>query len=461
MSHHPSTDLPTADPALAQALARVEQAILARTPEHQISPTLHRVQTLADLLGHPQRACPVIQITGTNGKTSTARMIESLLRSFGLKTGLFTSPHLQSMRERICLDGVPVDPQRFVDAYEQLEPYLALVDAQQGQDETPLTYFEVLTGLAYAIFADVPVDVAVVEVGMGGSWDATSIADVQVAVLTPIDIDHTAYLGCTVEQIATEKAGIIKPEAVAIIGHQLPEAMAVIARRAVAVDATVARQGSEFAVLERTLAVGGQMVSLQGLGGVYDQVHLRLHGAHQADNAACALAAVEAFFGAGSQRQLNLETVRAGLAQATSPGRLEVVRTAPTVLLDAAHNPAGARATAAALAEAFTLSRLVGVIGCMADKDVEGILEAFEPVLAHVVLTQAATPRAMPAPQLAQLAQKIFGEERVSVVAGLDDALAAAVELAEQEGPFGSATVLVSGSIVTVGQARQLLQGQA
>lgn len=442
----------------AEQFEQVEQLILERTPEHQVSPTLERMEQVAHLLGNPQQSCPVIQVTGTNGKTSTARMIESLLRAFGLKTGLFTSPHLHSMRERICLDGVPVDPARFVQAYEELEPYLAIVDQHASQrGQIPLTYFEVLTALGYAIFADAPVDVMVVEVGMGGSWDATSIATPQVAVLTPIDIDHTAYLGESVEQIATEKAGIIKPGSVAIIGEQKPEVAQIIARRAVEVDAVIASQAAQFEVGSRALAVGGQMLELDGLGGQYEQVFVPLHGQHQADNASCALAAVEAFFGARKGRRLDVDTVRAGFAQVRSAGRLELVRTSPTVLLDAAHNPAGARASAAALAEAFTLSRIVGVIGCMADKDATGILEAFEPVLSEVVITEAATPRAMASEQLSLLAQQVFGQDRVQSSPRLDQALELAITTVEQQEQLGSGAVLVTGSITTVAQARQLL----
>jgi dihydrofolate synthase/folylpolyglutamate synthase len=273
-------------------LAEIEREILSRRPEHAIDPTLDRIAALVTLLGDPHRAYPVIHITGTNGKTSTARMTERLLRERGLRTGLFTSPHLSSIRERICVDGEPVSSEQFTGAYEEIQPYLELVDAQQP---ARLSFFEVLTGMAFAIFADAPVDVAVIEVGLGGTWDSTNVADGAVAVVTPISIDHTRYLGDTVEEIAAEKAGIIKPGAIAIIAQQRPAAAEVLLRRAAEVGATVAREGLEFGVLSRELAVGGQQIVLRGLLGDYDGLFLPLFGAHQAGNLACAVAAVEAF----------------------------------------------------------------------------------------------------------------------------------------------------------------------
>ncbi len=280
--------------SIASELREAEAEILARRPEHAIEPTLDRMAALVSILGDPQRSYPVVHITGTNGKTSTARMIESLLRARGLRTGLFTSPHLSSIRERIMVDGQPVSAETFVAAYDELAPYLAMVDGQQA---TQLSFFEVLTGLAFAIFADVPVDVAVIEVGLGGTWDATNIADGAVAVVTPISLDHTAYLGGTVEEIAADKAGIIKPGAVAVLAQQpLPAAEALL-RRVVTVGASVVREGLEFGVLNRDLAVGGQRLDLRGLRGDYTDIVLPLFGAYQAGNAAVALAAVEAFAG--------------------------------------------------------------------------------------------------------------------------------------------------------------------
>ena len=276
-------------------LAAAEQAILARRPEQSIQPSLDRIAALTELLGDPQRAYPVIHITGTNGKTSTARMIDTLLRARGLRTGLFTSPHLSSMRERICVDGEMLNPERFADAYEELLPYAELVDASQP---VRLSFFEMLTAMAFAVFADAPVDVAVVEVGVGGTWDCTNVADGAVAVVTPISIDHTRYLGSTIPAIAADKAGIIKPGSVAVLAQQPLDAAEVLLRRVAEVGATVAREGLEFGVISRELAVGGQLLGLRGLLGGYEEIFLPLFGAHQAGNAACALAAVEAFAGA-------------------------------------------------------------------------------------------------------------------------------------------------------------------
>ncbi|MFF9640554.1 bifunctional folylpolyglutamate synthase/dihydrofolate synthase [Kitasatospora aureofaciens] len=439
------------------ALRDVELELSKRWPENKLEPSLDRIEALMDILGQPQRAFPSIHITGTNGKTSTARMIEQLLNTFELRTGRYTSPHVETVTERISLDGAPISPERFVEVYRDIEPYVQMVDAAQP---VPMSFFEVLTGMAYAAFADAPVDVAVVEVGMGGSWDATNVIDAAVAVITPIGLDHTDKLGETTGAIAVEKSGIIKSGAVAVVAQQQLDAAETILRRAVEVDATVAREGMEFGVIRRELAVGGQLVTLRGLGGEeYEDVFIPLHGEHQAHNAALALAAVEAFFGVGGARggQLDADKVRQGFSGVSSPGRLEVVRRSPTIILDAAHNPHGARATVAAISESFGFTRLVGVIGTSGDKDVAGVLEAFEPILAEVVVTRNSTHRAMDVDALAALAVEIFGEDRVQVEPRLDDAIAAAVTLAEEEGDLGGAGVLVTGSVITVGEARLLL----
>ncbi|NHC12710.1 bifunctional folylpolyglutamate synthase/dihydrofolate synthase [Motilibacter sp. E257] len=439
-------------------MREVEAAILARTPEHDLVPSLDRIRAVVELLGDPQRAYPVVHVTGTNGKTSTARMVEALFAGFGMRTGRFTSPHLHSVRERISFDGKPIDEERFVSTYEDIAPYLDLVDARSKESGGPtLSFFEVLVAMAYAAFADAPVDVAVVEVGMGGEWDATNVADGQVSVVTPVAVDHERFLGSTAPEIAAEKSGIIKPGAVAVLAQQEVEVAEVLLRRATEAGATVAREGLEFGVLSRTQAVGGQLISLRGLGGDYEDVFLPLFGAHQAQNAVVALAAVEAFFGGGADT-VDIDVVRSAFAGVRSPGRLEVVRRSPTILVDAAHNPAGALATAAAIPDAFSFTHLVGVVAAMADKDVRGILEAFEPVLAEVVVTEARTPRAMPVDELARLAVEVFGADRVEVAPRLDSALDTAVALAEDQGELGGAGVLVTGSIVTVAQARALLR---
>jgi folylpolyglutamate synthase/dihydrofolate synthase len=448
--------------SLEEELREAEREILARRPEHAIEPTLDRIADLMSLLGDPQRSYPVIHVTGTNGKTSTARMIESLLRARGLRTGLFTSPHLSSIRERITVDGEPVSAERFVASYAELAPYMAMVD---GRQPAQLSFFEVLTAMAFAIFADLPVDVAIVEVGLGGTWDSTNVADGAVAVITPISLDHTQWLGDTVEQIATEKAGIIKPGAVAVLAQQPVPAAEVLLRRAVSVGASVLREGIEFGVLDRDLAVGGQRLDLRGLRGEYTDIPLPLFGAHQASNAAVALATVEAFApaeGAGEPGQLGQEIVREGFAQVRSPGRLEVLRRSPVVVVDAAHNPAGMAAALEALTEAFTFAELIGVLAVSEDKDVPGILDQLEPVVADLVVTRNSSDRSMDPEKLAELAAAVFGPERVHLARRLDEALETAVTLADAASGEEGLTrtgVLVAGSVITAGDARVLLAG--
>ncbi len=460
----------------------VEQQLLARWPETKLDPSLDRIAALCDLLGEPQRAFPVVHLTGTNGKTSTARMIDTLLRGLGLRTGRFTSPHVQTMTERISVDGLALTRERFVEVYDEVAPYAEIVDKSGGH---PLSFFELVTAMAFAAFADAPVDVGIVEVGMGGTWDATNVADASVAVVTPIGVDHANYLGDTTGDIAVEKAGIIKSGTFAVLAQQPLDAAEVLLRRAGEMEATVAREGLEFGAVSRRPGMGGQLISLKGLGATYDEIFLPLYGAHQAQNAACALAAVEAFAGGGSpDSRLDVEVVRHAFAEVTSPGRLEVVRRSPTVLIDAAHNPAGARATAEAIQEAFTFSPLVGVCAVMADKDVEGLLDAFESVMSTIVCTQNSTPRCMRAEALAEVARGIFGADRVEVVPRLDDAIDVAVALVDAgqyDGRgsrfsgwssdddsanfgggsvgFGGGGVLVTGSVITAGEARVLLGG--
>jgi dihydrofolate synthase/folylpolyglutamate synthase len=437
----------------AEALARVEKELIARWPESRIEWKLERMAALMHALGDPHLAYPVVHIAGTNGKTSTARMVDALLRALDLRTGRYTSPHLESITERISLHGEPISPEKFVETYEEVAPFLDLVDARS---DVRLSFFEAMTGLAFAAFAEAPVDVAVVEVGMGGRLDATNIVQAPVAVITPIDLDHMAHLGDTIAAIAAEKAGIIKPDQTVIMSLQSGDAASVLLSKAAEVGATVAREGAEFGVISRETAVGGQLLSLQGLHARYDEIFLPLHGGYQASNAACALAAVEAF--AGQQGAFDPDLVRAAFANVRSPGRIEVVRTSPTILIDATHNPAGARATVEALAESFAFRRLVGVVATLADKDVRGLLEAFEPFLAHVVATQSTSSRAMPADDLAAIAVDVFGADRVDVATRLDEAIDVAVEIAEADADFGGAGVLVTGSVVTAGEARALLR---
>jgi len=458
------TETPTPDEIAS--LLQVEHLLDQRWPETKIEPSLTRISALMDLLGSPQRSYPCIHIAGTNGKTSVARMVDALLTALNRRTGRTTSPHLQSAVERIAIDGKPISPARYVATYREIEPFVQIIDQQSqagvfGEAGPRLSKFEVLTAMAFAAFADAPVDVGVIEVGLGGRWDATNVIDAPVAVITPISIDHVDYLGADLAGIAGEKAGIITgSDTVAVIGRQRPEVMEVLLAQSVRADAAVAREDSEFAVADRQIAVGGQLLTLQGLGGVYSDVHLPLHGEHQAHNAALALAAVEAFFGAGKDRQLDVDSVRAGFAAVTSPGRLERMRSAPTVYIDAAHNPAGAAALAQTLAEEFDFRFLVGVISVLADKDVDGILAALEPVLDRIVVTHNGSPRALDVESLALTAQQRFGPDRVLAAADLRDAIDTATALVDEAGAegekFSGTGIVITGSVVTAGAARTL-----
>jgi dihydrofolate synthase/folylpolyglutamate synthase len=436
-------------------LARVEKLLEGRFPTRMV-PDLDRITDLLTLLGDPQLAYPSIHLTGTNGKTSTARMIDDLLRELGLRTGRYTSPHLESVTERIALDGQPLTDERFAEVYDEVAPYAELVDARHPDS---VTFFELLTAMAFAAFADSPVDAAVVEVGLGGTWDATNLIHAPVAVVTTIGLDHVGILGDTVEAIATEKAGLIHAGATVISAPQSPDADAVLSARAAEVGASIVREGVDFGVESRTVAVGGQLMTIRGLAGRYEDVFVPLHGEHQASNAACAVAAVEAFVGNGRE-ELDPDAVRSAFAAVSSPGRLEVVRRSPTVLLDGAHNAAGAAALAAALGDAFAFDSLVAVVAVLADKDAAGLLAELEPVVTSLVVTTNGSPRAMSADDLAAIAVEVFGEDRVDVAARLDDAIDAAVAAAESEAQIGGAGVVVTGSIVTVGEARHLLRGR-
>lgn len=436
-------------------MREVEDNILARAPEHDLQPSLDRISAVMDLLGEPQRTFPVIHITGTNGKTSTARIIESILRESGLKTGRFTSPHLQDIRERITIGGELISREAFLSAWADIAPFVDAVDTRSVADGGPrMTYFEVLVALGYAAFADAPVDVAIVEVGMGGSWDATNVVEADVAVITPIGLDHQHFLGNSVEDIATEKSGIIHPDAIVVSAPQDEEVLSILRDRAEEVGAQLFVEGFEFGVQTREVAVGGQMISLRGIAGEHSDLLLNLHGEHQASNAALAVAAVEAFLGGGEQ-PLGDDVLAAGLAGATSPGRLEIVRRSPTVIVDAAHNPHGATVLAAALKDSFTFTHIVGVVSIFKDKDVVGILEALEQALDEVVLTRTTSPRAMRPDRLGEIAAEIFGDHRVTVIDELPDALDHAAQLADEGGVAGG--VVATGSIVTVAEVRLLL----
>jgi dihydrofolate synthase/folylpolyglutamate synthase len=455
LDSQPVTPFPNAEgpEQLAERLISLEIELIRRAPESDIEPTLDRVAAVLDALGSPQTSFPAIHVAGTNGKSSTTRMIDSLLATFGLRTGCFTSPHLQTVRERIVIDGEPIGEAKLLAAWDDIAPILSVVESDGGRS---LTFFEVLTLLGIVAFADAPVAVATIEVGLGGTWDATNVVQGPVGVVMPVDLDHVDWLGHDLVSIASEKAGILKPGMLAVIAQQDPDVAQVLLNRAADVGATVAREGFEFGVLERRLAVGGQQLTLRGLGGEYEEIYLPLHGAHQAHNASCALVAVEGFLG-GGKGVLDLDSVREGFANVAVPGRLEVVRRTPTVVVDVAHNPAGAKALAGALSDAFAFNTLVGVVAVLDDKDARGILEALEPVLAAVVITQSSSPRCIPADELGPVAEDIYGSDRVVVSAALPDALDQAVSLAESDGDLAGAGVLVTGSVTLVGEARTLL----
>jgi dihydrofolate synthase/folylpolyglutamate synthase len=439
------------DDALMEREAReVYEELLERVGESSPRPRLEATRRAAELLGDPQRAYPIIHITGTNGKTSTSRMIESILRAHGLRTGMLTSPHLERVNERIVIDGEPISNNAFVSNWQDIRPFLDITDAELELDgQEPLSFFEALTLLAFAAFADAPVDVVVLEVGMGGEWDSTNVADGQVAVFTPIALDHTARLGKTVAEIARTKSGIIKPAAAVVSAAQAPEALAELQRAVELTESTFAVAGTNFELVSDTVAVGGQVITVKGLAGTYPDLFLPLFGDHQAANAALAIAAVESFIGGGALA-LNQDVLAEGLATATSPGRLQVVGNEPTVLVDAAHNPHGAAALAVALTEYFTFDAVTAVIGILGDKDAAGILRELEPTVDHFVITQSTSERAISADDLAALAVSIVGADRVTV----EPSLEAALELArDRASATEKGAALVTGSITLVGDA--------
>lgn len=432
--------------------ARIVEDLLGRWPEHRIAPSLGRIQALCELLGSPERSCPVIQVAGTNGKGSTAIMIDALLRSDGLRTGRFSSPHLEDVTERICIDGEPISTERFDELWEDIRPYVEMVDDRQI-DGVPMTFFEVITGLAYAAFADAPVDVMVIEVGLGGTWDATSVADAQVAVVCPIDLDHTHILGDDIVGIAQEKAGIIKPGSTAVMASQAEDVARVLVERCTEVGARMVLEGNDFQLLERTRAVGGQLLRLQGAEGPVGDIHLPVMGAHMAHNAALAMAAVEALLGG---RALSPEVVVDGFAAVEAPARMELVRTSPPVVLDTCHNPHGVAATMEAMAENHAFTPMVGVVAMMKDKDVDAVMRLLGEQMDTIICTQVAgTDRGVPAEELAEVAAGIVGAERVRSAALVADALELAVAMADEQPGAG---VLVAGSVILAGQARSLLR---
>jgi dihydrofolate synthase/folylpolyglutamate synthase len=425
---------------------------LARWPESRIAPSIERIAALVDILGSPQLTYPTIHVGGTNGKTTTSRMIDALLFAHGLRTGRFTSPHLETYLERIAINGQSIDPKELIFSYNDIAAYLDLMDEKF---EHPISFFEAITAIAFVAFAEHPIDVGVIEVGMGGQWDATNVVKADVSVIMPIGFDHMEYLGNTLHEIASTKAGIIKENGFIVLAQQEPEAAKELIRKAAEVGADVVREGIEFSVTSRAIAVGGQLLTIQGVNETYEEIFLPLHGRHQASNAAAALVAVEAFFG---DQPLDIDAVRSGFASVASPGRCEVVHRDPTIILDAAHNPHGAKALAETLRSEFNFDEIIAVVGVLGDKDAAGIFKELEPIVDHVIVTQSASERAMASSEVEKIASSIFGVDRVFDVQDLFQAIDKA--MSDSVRPLSEATVgiVITGSVVTVGQARTYLR---
>lgn len=437
-----------------QRLEAIEKALLNRWPETRIAPTLERIAALADVLGSPQLSYPTIHIAGTNGKTTTTRLIDSLCYQLGMRTGRFTSPHLESFLERISINGEPISPEGMIATYNDIALYLDLIDSKMPNK---LSFFESMCALAFVAFAEYPVDVGIFECGMGGEWDSTNVISAAVSVVTPIGFDHMEYLGDTLEKIATTKSGIIKDNSFAVLARQEAEVAQILMHKCAQVDATPLREGVEYSVKNRALAVGGQLISISGVYGDYDDLFLPLHGAHQAANAATALAAVEVFAG---ETQLDETVVREAFANATSPGRCEIIMRNPTVIIDAAHNPHGAQSLRKTMKDEFDFDTIIAVIAPMGDKDVDGILEELEDVVSHVIVSRNSSHRAAPLSELKSQAASIFGSDRVTAIESLSEALSTAIEQARLHNGVhdSNAAVLVAGSVITAGEARGIIR---
>ena len=437
-----------------QRLDAIEKALLNRWPETRIAPTLDRIAALADALGSPQLSYPTIHIAGTNGKTTTTRLIDSICFELGMRTGRFTSPHLESFLERISINGEPISPEGMIATYNDIALYLDLIDSRMPNK---LSFFESMCALAFVAFAEYPVDVGIFECGMGGEWDSTNVINAAVSVITPIGFDHMEYLGNTLEKIALTKSGIIKPNSFAVLARQESEVAQVLMHKCAEVDATPLREGVEYAVKKRDLAVGGQLVSISGIYGDYDDLFLPLHGAHQAANAATALAAVEAFAG---ESKLDESVVREAFSNVTSPGRCEVIMRNPTVIVDAAHNPHGAVSLKKTIRDEFDFESIIGVVAPMGDKDVDGILEELEDVMSQVIVSRNSSHRAAPIEELSSRAKSIFGHERVVAIESLSDAIATAIQQAKLENAVNdlNTAVLIAGSVISAGEARAIVR---
>jgi len=437
-----------------ERLDAIEKALLNRWPETRIAPTLDRIAALADALGSPQLSYPTLHIAGTNGKTTTTRLIDSLCSHLGMRTGRFTSPHLESFLERISINGEPISPEGMIATYNDIALYLDLIDSRMPNK---LSFFESMCALAFVAFAEFPVDVGIFECGMGGEWDSTNVINADVSVITPIGFDHMEYLGDTLEKIALTKSGIIKESSFAVLARQEPEVAQVLMHKCAQVDATPIREGIEYSVRNRALAVGGQLISIAGVYGEYNDLFLPLHGSHQASNAATAIAAVEVFAG---ESKLDEEVVREALVSATSPGRCEVIMRNPTVIIDAAHNPHGAQSLKKTIVEEFDFESIIGVVAPMGDKDVDGILEELESVIGRLIVSKNSSHRAADLSELKSIADGIFGSDRVTAIESLQEALVKAIEQAKLDNGVSDSNtaVLVAGSVITAGEARGIIR---
>lgn len=437
-------------------LNHIYDALLKRWPETRIEPSLQRISAICDVLGSPQLSYPTVHIAGTNGKTTTSRMIDSLFRELGYRTGRYTSPHLETFLERVAINGLPIPAEGMIASYNDIALYLDLIDSRQPH---PISFFEAVTALAFVAFAEFPVDVGIFEAGMGGEWDATNVVQSQVSVITPIGLDHMEYLGNTIEEIALTKSGIIKPESHVVLAAQPASVATVLTARVLERSAIAYREGVEFSLDRRDIAVGGQLLSINGVHGHYSDIYLPLYGAHQSINASVALAAVEAFAGV----KLDEEVVRKAFANVDSPGRLEVLYRDPTVIVDAAHNPHGARALATTLASEFDFESVFGVLAILGDKDVLGVIQELEPVIDRLVVTQNSSDRAISVDRLYEMAIGVFGVDRVYKENDLRTAITYAMEqctLVNQVSD-GIAAVVITGSVVTAGETRAIVRSIA
>jgi len=434
----------------------VLEKLLLRIPENKIRPRLEPTRRAVELLGDPQRSYRIIHVTGTNGKTSTTRFIERILREHGLRTGRFTSPHLVRINERMALDGEPVSDEQLISVYSDIEPILEFVDQELADSgENPLTFFEALAVLGFAVFADAPVDVLVLEVGMGGAWDSTNVADGDVAVFTPIGLDHMDRLGNTLEEIADTKSGIIKPGSLVVSSAQESGVLAVLENAAKQKAEAFKLEGRDFEVSEFLPSSTGQSISISGLAGSYGPYQAPVFGSHQGQNLAVAVAAVEAFLG-GGQIQIADDILRSAISDVSSPGRLQLIRTVPNLLLDGAHNPAGALILAQALRAEFSDKPLVGVIAVLAEKDAAGLFSNLAGVFESLVITQSSSPRSMPVAELESIAKDGLGQEAESI-----SDFKLALERAKQRALEIDGTVVVTGSITLVGDVIKLIQEES